>query len=76
MALPTCEVTWMSSLLKDLDLTKLPPTLLKCDNKVSLAIAANPVLHEKTKHVEIDCHYVKDQLKAGTITTEHVSSQT
>lgn len=74
MALTTCEVTWLSALLKDLGLKHLPPTVLKCDNKAALAIAANPVLHERTKHVEIDCHYVRDQIKTGNIRTEHVSS--
>ena len=57
MALTTCEVTWLAALLKDLGVKKLPPTILNCDNQAALAIAANPVLHEKTKHIEIDCHY-------------------
>lgn len=74
MALTTCEVTWLTALLKDLGLKNLPLAILKCDNQAALAIAANPVLHEKMKHVEIDCHYVRDQLKAGQITTAKVSS--
>lgn len=74
MALTTCEVTWLTALLKDLGINKLPPTVVNCDNKAALAIAANPVLHERTKHVELDCHYVRDQIKAGNITTAHVSS--
>lgn len=74
MALTTCEVKWLSSLLTDLGLNNLPPTILKCDNKAALAIAANPVMHEKTKHVDIDCHYVREQLKEGLIKTEHISS--
>lgn len=74
MALTTCEVKWLSSLLKDLGLKNLPPTILKCDNKAALAIAANPVQHEKTKHVDIDCHFVRDQLKDGFIKTEYTSS--
>lgn len=74
MAFTTCEVTWLSSLLKDLGLKDLPPANLKCDNKAALAIAANPVQHERTKHVEIDCHYVRDQLNKGLLTTSHVSS--
>lgn len=75
MALTACEVTWLNALLKDLGLTNLPPTVLKCDNQAALAIAANPVLHERTKHVEIDCHYVRDQIKAGTIVPTKVSSK-
>lgn len=74
MALTTCEVTWLTALLKDLGLSKLPPAILNCDNQAAIAIAANPVLHEKTKHVDIDCHFVRDELKAGNITTAKVSS--
>lgn len=74
MALKTCEITWLSAFLKDLGIKNLPPTVLKCDNKAALAIAANPVLHERTKHVELDCHYVREQVKAGAITTTYTPS--
>ncbi|XP_021757500.1 uncharacterized protein LOC110722542 [Chenopodium quinoa] len=73
MALTNCEVTWLTTLLKDLGLKNLPPTVLKCDNQAALAIAANPVLHERTKHVEIDCHYVRDQIQQGTIKAEKIA---
>ena len=74
MSFTTCEVIWITALLKDLGLKKLPPTLLKCDSQAAIAMAANPVHHEKTKHVDIDCHYIRDQIQAGVIQTAHVSS--
>ncbi|KNA12960.1 hypothetical protein SOVF_121500 [Spinacia oleracea] len=74
MALTTCEVTWLTSLLKDLGLKDLGPALLKCDNKAALSIAANHVLHEKTKHVEIDHHFVRNKVQVGQIIPSYVAS--
>ncbi|KAL8136156.1 hypothetical protein AgCh_010669 [Apium graveolens] len=71
MALTSCEVTWLQALLKDLGLHNLPPAMLHCDNKSAIAIAANPVLHERTKHIEVECHYIHDKINSGTITTTH-----
>ncbi|XP_074324109.1 secreted RxLR effector protein 161-like [Apium graveolens] len=58
MALTACEITWLAALLKDMGLKDLPPVMLKCDNMAAISIAANPVLHERTKHVEIDWHFI------------------
>lgn len=74
MALTACEITWITSLLKDMGLTNLPPTILKVENQEALSIAANPVLHERTKHIEIDYHYIRDKINAGEIKTCHVPS--
>ncbi|XP_074378686.1 secreted RxLR effector protein 161-like [Apium graveolens] len=73
MALASCEVTWLSALLHDMGLTDLPPTVINCDNQVALAIAANPVLHERTKHVEVDCHYIRD--KVADMFTKQLSAK-
>lgn len=51
------ELTWLHTLLHELGIPPHPPTL-SCDNEASLHIANNPVFHERTKHVEIDCHFV------------------
>lgn len=74
MALIACEITWLTTLLKDMGITKLPAALLHCDNIAALSIAANPVIHERTKHIEVDCHFIRDKVKSGLITTTHVPS--
>lgn len=74
MALTACEITWLSALLKDMGLTDLPPTVLQCDNMAAISIAANSVLHERTKHIEIDLHFIRDKINSGSITTHYVPS--
>ncbi|GJW51845.1 retrovirus-related pol polyprotein from transposon TNT 1-94 [Tanacetum coccineum] len=75
MALTCCEVTWLVSLLKDLGLKDLGPVDLKCDNKAAIYIAANLVFHARTKHIEIDSYYVRDQIKKGEVLPSHVSTK-
>ncbi|GKB81856.1 reverse transcriptase, RNA-dependent DNA polymerase, partial [Tanacetum coccineum] len=72
MALTCCEVTWLVSMLKDLGIKNLEHVDLYCDNQVALYISANLVFHARTKHIEVECHYVRDQLKAGVIKPSYV----
>lgn len=72
MALTVCEVMWLKQLLKDLGLSNMKSVPLFCDNQAALAISANPVHHEKTKHVAIDCHFIRDQAQAGLVQPTYI----
>jgi hypothetical protein len=74
MATTCCEVTWLKQLLTDLNVSHSQPVQLYCDNKAAIHIASNPVFHERTKHIEIDCHVVREKLQNGLIQTEHIST--
>ncbi|KAM1401398.1 hypothetical protein ACFX1X_028606 [Malus domestica] len=69
MAATACELIWLKGLLSDLGFTSTTPMSLMCDNQAAIHIAANPVFHERTKHIEVDCHFVRAQVQTQVIQT-------
>lgn len=67
MATLATELTWLQHLYKDLQLDISTSTVMYCDNKSAVHIATNPTFHERTKHIEIDCHYIREQVNKGAI---------
>lgn len=62
-----CELQWLVYLCRDLQLEEQTPIKVFCDSKSAIHIAENPVFHERTKHIEIDCHIVRERVLDGTI---------
>ncbi|GKA17298.1 retrovirus-related pol polyprotein from transposon RE2 [Tanacetum coccineum] len=73
-ATTSCELTWLKSLFFSLGVHGSRPMHLFCDNIAVIHIASNPVFHDRTKHIEVDCHYVREQIQAGNIVTSHDST--
>ena len=72
MAVTTCEILWLSFLLKDLYVpVKLPITLF-CDNKSAQQLAANPCFHDRSKHLDIDCHFTREKIQEGFLQTAFI----
>ena len=65
MTLGICELLWIQGILKELGIDAIKPMKLYCDNKVAISIAHNPVQHDRTKHVEVDRHFIKEKLEVG-----------
>ncbi|CAA3011465.1 retrovirus-related Pol poly from transposon TNT 1-94 [Olea europaea subsp. europaea] len=75
MALVVCELTWLQYIFADLGIKHKDPALLFCDNQAAIYIAANQVYHERTKHIELDCHVVREKIQEGKIRTMHLSTK-
>lgn len=75
MAEAVKEMIWFRNLLQDLWVDNPGPPPLFCDNTAAIHIANNAVFHERTKHVERDCHVVRERVKSGMIKTLHVRSE-
>jgi hypothetical protein len=71
----TAELLWLRWLLQDLGIDCSTAVLIHCDNRSAIQIAHNDVFHERTKHIKIDCHFVRHHLLQGTLQLRSVSSQ-
>ncbi|GJY10247.1 ribonuclease H-like domain-containing protein [Tanacetum coccineum] len=74
MASVTSEVIWILKILKDLEWDRVLHVNLFCDSQAAIKIAANPVFHERTKHLEIDLHFIRDEILAGVIKTQKIGT--
>ncbi|KAF5467582.1 hypothetical protein F2P56_011820 [Juglans regia] len=69
-----CKVLWIKRLLEELKVTNSLPMKLYCDNKAAIGIAHNLVLHDRTKHVEVDKHFIKEKIDSGVIYLPYIST--
>ena len=74
MALVICELIWLKQLLQKLRFGNDGQMTFVCDNQVALHITSNPVFHERTKHIEVDCHFIREKIVSGCMTTNFVNS--
>lgn len=63
----SCEVLWFLNVLTDLGVSCNCPIPVFCDNKAAVDLTANPVYHARTKHIELDCHFIREKIKSGLI---------
>ncbi|XP_071728540.1 uncharacterized mitochondrial protein AtMg00810-like [Rutidosis leptorrhynchoides] len=69
----SCEVIWILKVLNDFGKSCIIPVQIHIDNSAAIKIA-NPVFHEKTKHFDLDLHFVRDKINKGVIQTKKVDS--
>ena len=75
MAHGVCELLWIRNILRDLGIEYATPMNLYCDNKATIQIAQNPVQHDRTKHVEVDRYFIKENLNEKIIQYPFIQSE-
>ena len=74
MAQGVCELLWIKIILTELKLAPSGSMKLYCDNKAAINIAYNPVQHDRTKYVNIDMHFIKENVRERLIYTPFVKT--
>jgi hypothetical protein len=72
LASTTAKLMWFMNLLKSIGYC-LPPPKLYCDNISAITMAKNPVFHHRTKHIEIDVHFLRKRVASGALLLEHIA---
>lgn len=66
---------WLKGLLQDLGVSITDSVPLFCDNKSAVNLTTNPVYHARTKHIEMDCHFIREKIQAGILSVSHIASK-
>lgn len=74
MAQGTCEILWVRSILTELGFKENTSSLLFCDNKSTIMLASDSVLHESIKHIEVDIHFIREKVRTNVISPSFASS--
>ncbi|KAJ3705170.1 hypothetical protein LUZ61_008875 [Rhynchospora tenuis] len=75
LALTCAEIMWLQFLLQELNITLPQPPTLWCDNIGATFLAANPMFHARTKHIEIDYHFVRERVASNKLCVRFVCSK-
>ena len=73
MSTACSEIVWLRDLLEELGFSHTTSTPLHANNTSAIRIATNPVFHEHTKHIEVDCHSIRDTLESRVTSLSHIS---
>jgi len=75
MTFTTSELIWIKSFLTSLGVFPTTPMQLYCDSEAALHIAKNTVFQERTKHIEIDCHFIREKPEVGTLKLSQIGTK-
>ncbi|KAH9671623.1 retrovirus-related pol polyprotein from transposon RE1 [Citrus sinensis] len=75
LAAACAEITWLQSLFSEMNLQCTSTPMIWCDNKSATELAKNPVYHSRTKHIELDMHFIRDKVVAKELQINYIPSE-
>ena len=72
LTLGICEGMWLKRVCNELKFPIAGSMKVFCDNQSTIRIAKNPVHHDRTKHVEIDQHFIKEKIEGNVVDLSHI----
>ena len=70
----SCEALWLCKFMVDLFGQELRPTIIHCDIQSCIRISENPVFHDRSKHIEIIYHFIRDHVQRGAVELQYIST--
>jgi hypothetical protein len=67
----SCKAIWLQNVVFDLEMRA---TLILCDNQSCIKMTENPIFHDKSKHIEIRYHYIRDMVQRGSLKIQYIST--
>ena len=69
----SCEALWLRMLMVDLFCEEMRPTTIHYDNQICIRLSENPVFHDRSKHIEIKYHFIRDYVQRGVAELQYIS---
>ena len=73
-SMASCEAVWLRNLFSELFGFTLDTTVILCDNQSGIRLSENPVFHDRSKHIDIRYHYIRDMVQGGAIRLHHIGT--
>jgi hypothetical protein len=74
-SLASCEAIWLRKLLTRLFGQELELTVIHCDNQSCIKLSENPVFHDRSKHIEIRYHFIRDRVQKGAVQLQYIPTE-
>ena len=70
-----CHAIWLRRLMSKMELEQKDATIIHVDNRSAIELAKNPVNHERSKHIDVRFHFIREHVKEGNVELKHVASK-